>query len=154
MEIVFSLCLPRDEASVPVVRRMSGGAMQRLGIEDDCAHDIELALTEACTNVLKHASNADEQYDVTVEINEARCEIRVVDSGDGFDHSSSDTGPDPQSEGGRGILLMRALVDRVDFASEPESGTIVHLVKTLAFRPDSVLKRLGDMTSGRRAAAS
>ena len=149
MEIVFSLCLPRDEASVPVVRRVCSGAMRRLGVDDDCAHDIEVAVSEACTNVLKHAASTHDQYDVTVEFSEATCEIRVVDSGDGFDHSLHAGNVHPSAEGGRGIHLMRALVDRVDFAHEPESGTMVHLVKRLALSDDSVLKTLGESVSRR-----
>ena len=35
--------------------------------------------------------------------------------------------------GGRGLLLMRALMDRIHFESRPEQGTVVHLVKKLDF---------------------
>jgi serine/threonine-protein kinase RsbW len=150
MRIVFSLCLPRDESSVPVVRRVCSGAMRTLGVEDDCAHDIGLAVTEACTNVLKHAVGLDDQYDVTVEVNDTNCEIRVVDAGVGFDHAAHGRSTNPNAEGGRGIFLMRALVDRVDFASEPESGTMVHLVKELDFKDDSLLKTLGASVAARR----
>lgn len=41
-------------------------------------------------------------------------------------------------------MLMRALVDRTDFHSEPEDGTIVHLVKALELEPDGALARLAD----------
>ena len=39
---------------------------------------------------------------------------------------------------GRGIELMRAVVDRVRFVSKPEAGTIVHLEKSVAYAEDSV----------------
>lgn len=38
---------------------------------------------------------------------------------------------DGSAERGRGVALMRALVDSIDFDSDPESGTVVHLVKQL-----------------------
>lgn len=53
MEIKLTLSLPRDEISIPVVRRVRTQAMRALGVLDRCTHDIEIALTEACANVLQ-----------------------------------------------------------------------------------------------------
>jgi anti-sigma regulatory factor (Ser/Thr protein kinase) len=50
--------------------------------------------------------------------------------------------PDPSSARGRGVAIMRALMDQVDFRSEPEAGTIVQLVKTLSIDSDGALARL------------
>lgn len=143
MVITFSLSLPRDELSVPIVRRICRSALDDLGVAPACTGDIEVAVTEACTNVLKHARGTESSYDVTVSVNESDCEIRVVDTGAGFDHMvKGHREPPPGDEGGRGILLMRALVDNVHFASVPEQGTIVHLQKHLDLTDSSVLGRL------------
>lgn len=141
MVITFSLSLPRDELSVPVVRRLCRTALNDLGVLRSCVADIELAVTEACTNVLKHADGTENGYDVSVSIDETDCDIRVVDSGAGFDHEGHEPGL-AGDEGGRGILLMRSLVDRVHFASVPEQGTIVHLQKHLDLTDGSILKQL------------
>lgn len=143
MVITFSLTLPRDEVSVPVVRRLCRTALNDLGVLRSCVGDIELAVTEACTNVLKHADGTEEGYDVSISIDETDCDIRVIDSGAGFDHVGM--GHEPAvagDEGGRGILLMRSLVDRVHFASVPKQGTIVHLQKHLDLTDTSILRRL------------
>lgn len=143
MVIAFSLSLPRDEASVPVVRRLCRSALNDLGVETSCVADIELAVTEACSNVLKHAQGTDDGYDVVVEIDDTDCTIRVIDSGGGFDHHSE--GREEAlagAESGRGIHLMRALVDNVRFISRPEEGTVVHLEKELVLHDRSVLRRL------------
>ena len=143
MVITFSLCLPRDEASVPVIRRLCKSALDDLGVLDECVADIELAVTEACTNVLKHAHGPEDDYEVTVEINDTDCTIRVIDAGGGFDHDAK--GREEAlagAENGRGIHLIRALVDNVKFISRPEEGTIVHLEKTLDLSEESILKRL------------
>ena len=143
MEITFTLCLPRDGASVPVVRHLCRDALLQLGVADECVSDIELAVTEACTNVLNHAVGTDEQYEVVIDVNEETCEIRIVDTGTGFDHAgvglvtSSNT-----AESGRGVFLMRALVDNLDFVSEAEQGTVVRLVKSLTLKPGSMLRVL------------
>ncbi len=143
MTIVFTLCLPRDRASVPVVRHLLHSSMEKLGVEPECLSDMELAVTEACTNVLLHASGTDEEYEVQVEVNEAMCEIRVTDGGEGFDHEAVATAVSSSSESGRGIQLMKALVDKVHFLSRPQAGTIVHLVKELQLKDNSVLRALG-----------
>lgn len=145
MEVVFSLALPRDEASVPVVRQLCRSSLQNIGVMPECVGDIELALTEACTNVLKHAFDSQEEYRVDIRLDNKQCSIAVIDEGRGFDHSTLAKGEEAAmgAEGGRGIQLMRALVDNVNFTSEPEQGTMVHLVKNLELKEDSVLLRLG-----------
>jgi serine/threonine-protein kinase RsbW len=127
-----------------MVRRLCRDALDLLGVRRDCVSDIELAVSEACTNVLKHVAGTSDAYEVTVEIESGRCEIKVVDTGLGFDHTVFGTdGLSLESEGGRGIFLMEAMVDRLEFRSVPESGTIVHLEKTLDFDDDSLLEKLG-----------
>ena len=152
MRINFSLSLPRDSATVPVVRRICRDALDVLGVADDCNNAIQVAVSEACTNVLKHVEGTSDVYEVEVSVDEAVCGISVIDAGTGFDHTSFPTDGDSSglsstAEGGRGIFLMRAMVDQIEFTSKPESGTIVHLVKRLEFQPSSVLKEIGVTTS-------
>lgn len=116
--------------------------MERLGVELECVDDMELAVTEACTNVLLHAGTQ-EEYEVSVEVNEKLCEIRVTDAGEGFDHSTMSPEAEGTSENGRGIQLMKALVDKVQFLSRPPEGTIVHLIKELRLKENSALRALG-----------
>lgn len=143
MEISLSLSLPRDEASVPFVRHVCGDALKQLGVDSDCVGDVEIAITEACTNVVKHSADAREEYNVKVLIDETSCHITVTDSGAGFDHEArSSAVADMSDESGRGIGLMHALVDKVKFISKPEDGTIVHLVKNLELGEDSLTHRL------------
>jgi serine/threonine-protein kinase RsbW len=142
VEIKFTLQLPRDALSVPVVRRVLNSSMRTLGVEESCLTDIEIALTEACTNVLDHATAGDE-YEVVAGLDDSVCVIEVIDTGRGFDaehlgHAEAD----PSAEEGRGLQLIRSLVDRVHFRSRPERGMIVHLEKQLDFTDGSPLQRL------------
>jgi serine/threonine-protein kinase RsbW len=148
VNIEVALCLPRDAASVAVVRDVTMAALMQLGVDVECVDDIRLAVSEASANVIEHAGAGDE-YEVRLDITEKVCEIRVLDSGHGFDFESlGDEMPDPMSPRGRGLALMHALVDGVDFVSAPESGTVVRLVKWLEFGPGSPLGRLRDLTGG------
>ncbi|KPM52959.1 anti-sigma factor [Frankia sp. CcI49] len=167
MEIKLGLSLPRDEISIPIVRRICAQALTVLGVSPDCIADVELALTEACANVLAHAT-ADDDYEVRVGVDNGLAVIEVVDHGGGFDVAkalegggASPNGDGPAdsdssdgegegegdgdgaaehlSEGGRGILLMRALMDRVRFdaVEGPHQGTRVHLEKVLTWNDRS-----------------
>lgn len=139
MEIALALNLPRDEMSVPVARRIVDTSMRTVGVERECVDDVSLALTEACTNVLQHSGPGDE-YEVRLRLCDDVCSIEICDVGRGFDASTLADAPD-DAERGRGVQLMRLLVDRVRFQSKPQAGSIVHLEKQLAYVDGSLWDR-------------
>ena len=142
MEFKLTLALPRDNQTVPVARRVLKNSLEVLGVRADVVSDIELALTEACTNVLDHAGDADE-YEVSAGVDGTACVIEVIDRGQGFDGSAKGLGDaEPHAEDGRGIQLMRAVVDKVTFTSRPAVGTVVHLEKELEWKDDAPIRRL------------
>ncbi len=128
----LAVSLPRESHSVPVVRRLSAQALHAFGVTADDIDDVELAITEACANVVEHATDSD-TYEVNVELAADRCAITVIDRGYGFDAASIGSQDDDDAEGGRGLTLMRALVDNLDFTSEPMVGAVVHMVKALRY---------------------
>ena len=150
VQIQLSLALPRDEVTVPVSRHVCRTALSELGATDDIVSDIEIALTEACTNVVDHSGPGDE-YEISVTISPEHCVIRVVDTGRGFDAArlSDDDTSDLSAERGRGIELMKALVDQVRFESKDEAGTIVHLEKHLEFPEAAPMRRMAQLRSDR-----
>ncbi len=142
MELTLTLALPRDQRSVPLVRRILAGSLTTLGVAEESISDIEVALTEACSNVLKH-TDGDEEYEVCCGIRGTHCLIKVIDRGVGFDAARE--GLDeatPSAENGRGIQLMRALVDEVRFDHITGDGTVVQLEKQLAWRTGAALSPL------------
>lgn len=142
MEFKLTLALPRDNQTVPVARRVLKSSLEVLGVRGEVIADIELALTEACTNVLDHSGDADE-YEVSAGVDGTACVIEVIDRGQGFDGSVKGLADaEPHAEDGRGIQLMRALVDKVTFTSRPAVGTVVHLEKELEWVADAPIKRL------------
>ncbi|MDP9224607.1 MAG: ATP-binding protein [Actinomycetota bacterium] len=145
MRIAFTLRLPRDELSVPIVRHICRSALLELGVEGMCLADIELAVSEACTNVLKHAHGVHQEYEVEVEVNEESCEIRVIDAGIGFSSKEAFRQAGGSAEAGRGLHLMNEIVDNLHFISQPEQGTVVHLEKKLDLSDDSILQKLAEL---------
>src|SRR3712207_1004186 len=107
MELSLALTLPRDEQTVPVARHIVRNAMEQVQVEESCIYDMELALSEACTNVLLHSGPGD-QYLVRVDLEDGLGVIRVIDVGHGFDSGRLQAGgARPEAERGRGLGLMQ-----------------------------------------------
>ena len=136
----LSLSLPREGGSVPVVRRLAAQALRAFGVTSDDIDDVQLAISEACANVIDHAADTD-TYEVKVELAANRCAITVVDQGGGFDATLVPGVAEISAEAGRGVALMRAMVDNLAFRSEPRAGAVVHMVKTLSYDATHPLRR-------------
>ncbi|MFI7419997.1 ATP-binding protein [Nonomuraea sp. NPDC049684] len=140
MEATIALRLPRDAASVPLIRQMLDGTLRSLGVEAQIRDDIELMLTEACANVVKHATPSDD-YTVSACVHDDLCIIKVVDTGGGFDPNKV-IEPGPGAEHGRGLQIMRALADDIRFTNVRENGAMVCLEKKLRFTPGAAGQHL------------
>jgi len=92
--------------------------------------DVAVALSEACSNVIRHASGTDE-YGVRLSVSPTACEIEVRDLGPGIDRSlveGADDLPVEIAENGRGLQLLQVLMDELQFVREDETTT-VRLIK-------------------------
>lgn len=121
----LNLSLPRDARYVGLLRNVTACIFEDLGAPTEAADDIELALTEACANAVRHAIGTAE-YTVGVTIDADGCEIEVADLGPGFE-PPIDEGQDPDfdTETGRGLLLMRALVDDLEFTRHASAMSVL-----------------------------
>src|SRR5258708_12056462 len=79
VDVRFCLVFPRETISVPVVRRVLGDTLYKLGVDDECVADLLLAVTEACTNVLRH-SGPGRRYEGVATVGRDRCVLDVVDT--------------------------------------------------------------------------
>jgi serine/threonine-protein kinase RsbW len=132
MRISVRLNLPREVDSVPAVRRFLRCALASQHVDRQSGDDLEIALTEACANVVKHASGAD-KFEVRLDVGADGCAIDVVDDGPGFDpEAMHGTAPSGESERGRGLFLIRALSDNVRMQSGPRRGSLIHFEKSFA----------------------
>jgi serine/threonine-protein kinase RsbW len=142
MHLHFAVCLPREAETVALIRAAITNTLTLFGVAEDCVEDVRLAVSEACTNVISHA-DSDDEYEVEVHVDGHVCAVNVRDSGNGFDAAAlRGMMPDPLSSRGRGVAIMKALMDRVHMTSSPEDGTIVHLTRTLTLRDDAAIGRL------------
>ena len=109
------------------------------GFETDDALNVGIAVREAVINAIVHGNRMDpsRKVEVNLEARPRSIRARVRDHGAGFDSQAT---PDPTVEenimrtSGRGILVMRAFVDSVDFKFREGRGMEVTLKKTRAGR--------------------
>ena len=135
MNVAFSVRLPVDAQSVPLVRGLVRQALQYLGVVASGIDEVLLALSEACANVVQHAGEH-EEYEVDVALDDHVCRITVFDNGDGFDvEAAAAARPGSPLDGGRGLVLMQALVDRLDFRATEDGRHGVILEKSLVTSP-------------------
>ncbi|WP_306215310.1 ATP-binding protein [Actinoplanes sp. RD1] len=130
MRFSLNLNLPREADSVPAVRKMLRCALAVFEVDREAGEDLEIALTEACANVVRHADGAN-SIEVRLDVAPDRCSIDVSDNGSGFD---ADAVPDPASgaANGRGLFLIRALSENVRMQSTPRRGSLIHFEKAFA----------------------
>jgi serine/threonine-protein kinase RsbW len=96
--------------------------------------DCELALVEACNNAIQHApGGSDETVEIEALNGPGSIELRVTDHTPGFDWPVDLRLPSPESETGRGLFLIRALMDDVHYAQGPGGNTLALLKKKLSF---------------------
>jgi len=129
MKIEFTVRLPVDSHSLPFVRGLCRKALDHLQVGKDTIDEIVLALTEACANVVQHSGD-DGDYEVAVHIDDDACRISVWDEGGGFEMPDLSR-PVDRTEGGAGLVLMRALVDELAFEQDQDGRHRVTLEKRL-----------------------
>ncbi|CAN5817683.1 hypothetical protein BH23ACT10_BH23ACT10_00670 [soil metagenome] len=144
MHIEISLALPRDRESVSAVRRIVSSAMAEVGVERSCAADVELALTEGCANVVRHATSTD-RYRVVFQLNTTAARVTIADSGKGFAVNGKQRMAGALAEGGRGVALMRMLMDEADFRVQEGRGTEVLLTKQIVLDESSLFHHADDV---------
>src|SRR5262249_50307575 len=107
---------------------------ERMRFDSDTTSQVTMSVIEAGTNAIQHGHHRvpTKMVDVTFQLHPDRLEVVVVDQGEGFDASKVNgdvTSPEHLLDArGRGIFIMRACMDSVDFDSSA-SGTVCRLVK-------------------------
>jgi serine/threonine-protein kinase RsbW len=105
-------------------------------VSDETLHDLKLALTEACTNSVKHAyGNGGGEVEIVYQLESDRLVVEVGDMGSGFEPGALSAGHDSElEEGGLGIEIIRALADEVEIGPRGDGGSRLRFVKLLADR--------------------
>ena len=129
------LTIPARPEYIALCRLALMGVSRLRALPEELVDDLKLALTEACTNSVRHAygdrANGG-HVEIVYELHPDRLEIEVTDDGHGFDPESPPRGPDSLAEGGLGIAIIRAIADEVEIGPQADGkGSRLRFTKTL-----------------------
>lgn len=129
MRIDLEIRLPREATSVPVVRRLLRSCLDDLGASEETCLDIELAVDEACANVVLHATEGDD-YKVRASIADQRCSIDIINAGASA-FPLSDATPVDTAEHGRGLQIINAVAENLKLDGHDGNATELHFEKPI-----------------------
>jgi serine/threonine-protein kinase RsbW len=112
------LTLPARPENVAVVRHAIGAVAEAIELPHAVTEQVRLAVTEACTNVVRHAypAGARGTIDIIVRPSASTLEVLVADEGRGL-------GPSPDTSGpGLGLRLIAAMTDSLEIERAPRRG--------------------------------
>lgn len=128
------LTIPAKPEYITLSRLALAGLCRVRQFGDDTLADLKLALTEACSNSVRHAYGGGEGLvEISFELLEDRLIVEVADDGTGFEPGELGTnGGDELSEGGLGIAIIRSIADEVEIGDGPDGkGSRLRFVKLL-----------------------
>ncbi len=133
-ERTVRLTIPARPEYISLCRLALAGISRTRALDDETVADLKLALTEACTNSIRHAyPQGDGTVEVVYDLLPDRLVIEVADTGSGFDLLERNSGAgDELTEGGLGMAIMRALADELELTPGADGrGSRLRLVKLL-----------------------
>jgi serine/threonine-protein kinase RsbW len=133
-EAPLDLMVPSDVAAIEGVVAAVVGRCRALGYPARvCSLNVPVALTEALANAIISGNREDpsKQVRVRAQVDDRAIVLEVVDEGAGFDLDACEAqGDEPgfvEREDGRGLFLMRRLMDRVEQYRLDGQGSAVRL---------------------------
>ncbi len=132
----YRIVTPSESENLGLIRDFVGRLAHRAGFNEDHVNKIQVAVDEACTNVVQHAypNGPAGPIDVEVVCNSEKFQIAISDKGVGF-HPETLEKPNMVDylnefkKGGLGIHLIQTLMDEVSFRIQPRKKNTVFMTK-------------------------
>jgi serine/threonine-protein kinase RsbW len=129
------LTIPARPEYITLSRLALSGLARVRPLSEDTLADLKLALTEACSNSVRHAYAGGEGHVlISFELRDDRLVVEVEDDGTGFEHDGSgrELDRDELTEGGLGIAIIKAIADEFELGGGTEgAGSRLRFVKLL-----------------------
>jgi serine/threonine-protein kinase RsbW len=130
------LTMPAKAEYITLGRLALMGLSRLRPLSEEELGDLKLALTEACSNSVRHAYDVGSDagiVEIVYELHPDRLVVEVVDDGEGFEPAEASGLPEELSEGGLGIAIIRAIADEVEIGARPGGrGSRLRFVKLLS----------------------
>ena len=138
LERKFLLHVPSSTENLALIREFVTMIGAQAGLDESEVANIELAVDEACANVIEHAYGNDVSHEVVVRaiFDDAELSINVEDSGRGFNpdtvvQEELDDLIAKHKSGGLGMRLIRQLMDEVHYEIVPGHKNELQMKKRL-----------------------
>lgn len=137
--IDIRITVPNQTRYLSLIGRIGENMAHELGSfpgdREMLGHHLNMVLTEALVNAIKHANatDPDKEVEICITVSDKELMIRVYDNGKGFDLDLLPGGggcPDPLDEKGRGIYIIRSLMDSVVY-KRINGGNVLEMKKAL-----------------------
>lgn len=133
--MMFEMECISTPAQIHTVERFLEEVNKKARLDDGTFHRLFVSATEAVNNAILHGNKSDPAKKVCVRclVNTDSIVVSVSDEGGGFDPSKIPNPLDEQNlmkESGRGVFLIRSMMDRVDFRTT-NAGTTVEMAINL-----------------------
>jgi serine/threonine-protein kinase RsbW len=130
---VVALSIPARAEYVALCRLALTGIARTRALAPELVADLKLALTEACSNSVRHAYDEGREgvVEVRYELDDDRMSVEVTDDGAGFDPEVLERAQEELDEGGLGIAIIRAVTDELDIGVRSEGGSRLRFTKYL-----------------------
>lgn len=124
------LVISSDFANLPKVEQFTVALCKRAKLNDDQSDNMAIAITELVNNAIIHANKQNPEKNVTIRVRykENCVVVSIIDEGPGFNPQQVANPTDPQNlwkQNGRGLFLVRNLIDEVEINPSPEGTEII-----------------------------
>lgn len=138
IENTFTLDVPSTTQNLALIREFVTRVAAQAGMSEVEVGQLELAVDEACANVIEHAYGDDKTKQVMIRavFDEETLRIHVIDTGEGFDPTEVQQQDvkdliAKRKTGGLGMRLIKTLMDEVHYEIEPGKKNELRMVKKL-----------------------
>ncbi len=134
----FTLQVPSSTENLALIREFVTSVGAQAGLDETGVAQLELAVDEACANVIEHAYGHDTTKEVMVRavFDDETLRISVIDEGLGFDPGGLNQDSVEQlihdrKSGGLGVRLIKTLMDEVSYEIVPGQKNELHMTKRI-----------------------
>lgn len=132
-KLYIHLNIPSDLNLIEKIENSAEKAAEKMNFSQEDTDNLAIAVTEAVNNAIIHGNKkkTDKNVDIKFFLDVKKITVIIKDEGRGFNPEQLDNPLSPENllkESGRGIFILRALMDEVNF-SMTDNGTEIRIVK-------------------------
>lgn len=134
----WNLSIPSDLGLLPLVRSFVEAACSVAGCDGRTTDAVVMATDEAVNNIMRHAHRGHPEATIQIQcfLHPDSIEVHLLDEGEPFDLAAvPHLDPSELRIGGRGVFLMRALMDELTCQPRAEHGNTLRMVKHRSLPP-------------------